>query len=120
MRKAACVAEVIRQPGAYRRVGIYEATEEEIVNLAFDAPGAPDHPRFPVTQGLSGSAVASGKHVVGDVREDPRYLTADGGIRSEIIVSVAGYAGREVVGTIDVESEQLDALPTAPAWSASP
>ncbi len=85
--------------------------EGEIINLAFDGPDAPTHPRFPVTQGLSSSAVASGKTVVvGDVSKDPRYLTAFGSTRSEIIVPVVECAGRKVVGTIDVESEQVDAF----------
>jgi L-methionine (R)-S-oxide reductase len=55
--------------------------------------------------------VASGKTVVvGDVREDPRYLTAFGSTRSEIIVPVLDRVGRKVVGTIDVESEEVDAF----------
>ncbi len=110
-RKAAGIAEAIRRSGGYRWVGLYEVTEDEIANLAFDGPGAPAHPRFPVTQGLSGAAVASGKSVmVDDVREDSRYLTAFGSTRSEIIVPVADRAGRKVVGTIDVESEQVNAF----------
>jgi hypothetical protein len=60
-RKAAGIAEAIRRSGGYRWVGLYEVSEDEIANLAFDGPGAPDHPRFPVTRGLSGAAVASGK-----------------------------------------------------------
>ena len=110
-RKAADIARAIRQAGGYRWVGLYEVTEEEIVNLVFDGPGAPAYPRFPVSQGLSGSAVASKETVVvGDVREDPRYLTAFGSTRSEIIVPVLGSAGWEVVATIDVEGEQVDAF----------
>lgn len=110
-RKVADIADAIRSAGGYRWVGLYEVTEDEIINLAFDGPGAPTHPRFPVTQGLSSSAVASGKTVVvGDVSKDPRYLTAFGSTRSEIIVPVVDRAGRKVVGTIDVESEQVDAF----------
>jgi L-methionine (R)-S-oxide reductase len=110
-RKAAGIAEAIRRSGGHRWVGLYEVTEDEIANLAFDGPGAPAYPRFPVTQGLSGAAVTSGKTVVaGDVRKDPRYLTAFGSTRSEIIVPVADRAGRKVVGTIDVESEQVNAF----------
>ena len=110
-RKAAAIAGAIRRAGAYRWVGLYEVAGGEIANLAFDGPGAPAYPRFPVTQGLSGSAVASGETVVvGDVREDPRYLTAFGSTRSEIIVPVLDRAGRKVVGTIDVESEEVDAF----------
>ena len=86
-------------------------TEEEIINLAFDGPGAPAYPRFPVTQGLRGAAVASGETVVvGDVSKDPRYLTAFGSTRSEIIVPKVDRSGGKVVGTIDVESEKVDAF----------
>jgi putative methionine-R-sulfoxide reductase with GAF domain len=60
-RRAAGVARAIRRAGTYRWVGLYEVTEDEIVNLAFDGLGMPAHPRFPVTQGLSGAAVASGR-----------------------------------------------------------
>ena len=110
-RKAAGVAKAIRRAGAYRWVGLYQVTGEEIVNLAFDGPGAPAHPRFLVTQGLSGAVVASVETVVvGDVRKDPRYLMAFGSTRSEIIVPVVDRAGRKVVGTIDVESEEEDAF----------
>ena len=110
-RKTAGVARAIRRAGTYRWVGLYEVTEDEIINLAFDGPGAPAHPRFPIAQGLSGTAVASGETVmVGDVSKDPRYLTAFGSTRSEIIVPVVDRAGRKVVGTIDVESERVDAF----------
>jgi L-methionine (R)-S-oxide reductase len=92
-------------------VGLYEVTEEEIVNLAFEGLGVPAHPRFPVTQGLSGAAVASGETVVvGEVSKDPRYLTAFGSTRSEIMVPIVDRAGGKVVGTIDVESEKVDAF----------
>jgi L-methionine (R)-S-oxide reductase len=92
-------------------VGLYEVTEEEIVNLAFEGLGVPAHPRFPVTQGLSGAAVAAGETVVvGEVSKDPRYLTAFGSTRSEIIVPIVDRSGGKVVGTIDVESEKVDAF----------
>ena len=112
--KAARVAEAIRRAGGYRWVGIYEVMEDEIANVAFDGPGAPVYPRFPITQGLSGAAVASGETVfAGDVAEDPRYLTAFGSTRSEIIVPVVEGAKRKVVGTLDVESEEKDAFSEA-------
>jgi L-methionine (R)-S-oxide reductase len=110
-QKAVGIAGAIRRAGGYRWVGVYEVTEEEIANLAFDGAGAPAHPRFPVTEGLSGASVASRQTVVvGDVTNDPRYLTAFGSTRSEMIVPVLGRAGQKVVGTIDVESEELDAF----------
>jgi L-methionine (R)-S-oxide reductase len=67
-------------------------------------------PVSPLPKTLSGVAVATGDTVVvGDVSKDPRYLTAFGSTRSEIIVPIVGRAGRKVVGTIDVESENVDA-----------
>jgi L-methionine (R)-S-oxide reductase len=112
--KAARVAEAIRRACDYRWVGIYEVMEDEIANIAFDGPEAPVYPRFPITQGLSGAAVASGETVfAGDVAEDPRYLTAFGSTRSEIIVPVVEGAKRKVVATIDVESEEKDAFSEA-------
>ena len=48
--------------------------------------------------------------MVGDVSKDPRYLTAFGSTRSEIIVPVLDPTGRKVVGTIDVESDRVDAF----------
>jgi L-methionine (R)-S-oxide reductase len=111
---AARVAEAIWRAGDYRWVGVYEVTEDEIANVAFNGPGAPVYPRFPITQGLSGAAVASGETVfAGDVAEDPRYLTAFGSTRSEIIVPVVDGAKSKVVGTIDVESDKKDAFSEA-------
>jgi len=112
--KAPRVAEAIRHAGDYRWVGVYEVMEDEIANVAFNGPGAPVYPRFPITSGLSGAAVTSGETVVvSDVTEDPRYLTAFGSTRSEIIVPVVVGAKRKVVGTIDVESEEKDAFSEA-------
>jgi putative methionine-R-sulfoxide reductase with GAF domain len=47
---------------------------------------------------------------VGDVAADPRYLTAFGNTRSEIIVPIFDKPKQKVIGTIDVESEQRDAF----------
>jgi putative methionine-R-sulfoxide reductase with GAF domain len=53
--------------------------------------------------------VATRRTVVSnDVRNDPRYLTAFGDTRPEIIVLVR--RGSEVIGTIDVESANRDAF----------
>ena len=46
---------------------------------------------------------------VGDVSADPRYLTALGSTRSEIIVPILNDQ-EQVVGTIDVESAQPNAF----------
>ena len=68
-------------------------------------------PQFPVTNGLTGSAIRDKKTVVvGDVASDPRYLTAFGSTRSEIIIPVLDKKTGAVIGTIDVESEQANAF----------
>jgi L-methionine (R)-S-oxide reductase len=108
-RRAARVAATVRRFGDYRWVGIYDVTVEEIAIVAWDGPAPPTHPRFPREQGLCGAAVATGKPVVvGDVASDPRYLTTHTTTRSEIVVPV--LAEGDVVGLIDVESEQPDAF----------
>jgi putative methionine-R-sulfoxide reductase with GAF domain len=80
-------------------------------NVSWSGPGAPEHPTFPLNQGLTSAAVAQRQIVnVGDVSADPRYLTAFGTTRSEIIVPVFDQAGNRVLGTIDVESEETNAF----------
>jgi L-methionine (R)-S-oxide reductase len=110
-QQAARVAALIRQAGGYRWVGLYAVTGQEIIAVGWSGPGPPVHPRFPVTEGLSGVAVA-GRHpvVVGDVTADPRYLTAFSSTRSEVVVPVIDPATGAVVGTLDVESAERDAF----------
>jgi putative methionine-R-sulfoxide reductase with GAF domain len=62
--KAVRVATLIRQAGGYSWVGLYAVTDQEITAIGWSGPGTPAHPRFPVTQGLSGAAVAAGRAVV--------------------------------------------------------
>jgi putative methionine-R-sulfoxide reductase with GAF domain len=64
-----------------------------------------------VTKGLTGSAIESKKAViVGDVRNDPRYLTGFDSTLSEMIVPVLHPGDGRVVGTVDVESERANAF----------
>jgi L-methionine (R)-S-oxide reductase len=104
------VAEWIAAERGYRWVGAYEVTASEIGMIACTGSKPPSFPRFPVSRGLCGAAVASKAIVnVGDVRKDPRWLETFGSTRSEIIVPVLGSNGG-VRGLIDVESEQLNAF----------
>ena len=106
------VAATLRQSAGYRWVGLYEVytSRGEVRNLVWDGPAAPEYPTFPITKGLTSSAIAKKRTVnVGDVAADPRYLTALGSTRSEIIVPISNDQG-EVVGTIDVESERSNAF----------
>lgn len=82
-------AGILGSARGYRWVGIYEVTDTEIAALAWTGAEPPACPRFPMTQGLCGAAIQSrAPVVVGDVRNDPRYLTTFGSTRSEIVVPV--------------------------------
>jgi L-methionine (R)-S-oxide reductase len=108
--KASEAARLIRKLGAYRWTGLYDVSDREIAVIAWDGPEAPTYPRFPVTKGLNGTAVSSKKVViVQDVASDPRYLTTIGGTRGEMIQPVIDERG-DVIGTIDVESDQVNAF----------
>jgi len=109
--KALQAAELIRQVRSYRWVGLYDVSPSEIAAIAWTGTTAPAYPRFPVTQGLSGAAVATRRPViVQDVTRDPRYLTAFGSTRSEAIFPVAISEDGRIVGTIDVESDRINAF----------
>ena len=109
--KARRLAELVQKLGEYRWVGIYDVGPETVSIVGWSGPSAPEHLSFPVTKGLTGSAIESKKAViVGDVRNDPRYLTAFGSTLSEIIVPVLHPGDGRVVGTVDVESERANAF----------
>jgi L-methionine (R)-S-oxide reductase len=112
--QAVQIAELIRRAGSYRWVGLYVVTDQEIAAIGWSGPGAPAYPRFPVTQGLSGAAVATKRAVVvNDVTADPRYLTAFASTLSEAIIPVVDPGTGTVVGTLDVESAERDAFTDA-------
>src|SRR3954471_20211475 len=63
------------------------------------------HQRIPLNRGICGAAAASGKTiVVDDVHSDPRYLACSIETKSEIVVPV--MRGRDVLGEIDIDSDQ--------------
>ena len=108
--RARRAAEVIRQAGRYRWVGLYDVTEDDIAVIAWSGPTPPNHPRFPRNQGLNGAAVSSRSSVVvQDVSKDGRYLTTLNDTRGEMIMPVCDPTGM-VIGTIDVESAVVDAF----------
>jgi L-methionine (R)-S-oxide reductase len=104
------VAEMIRAARNYRWVGIYRVTKKEFVILAGTGKEPPTYPRFPITQGLCGAVLESGKPiVVGDVQKDTRYLPTFHTTRSEIVVPMTN-GHRHIVGILDAESEKIDAF----------
>jgi phosphinothricin acetyltransferase len=107
------IADFLRRTGNYRWVGLYDVdhTSGEVRNLVISGPGAPAYPTFPLDSGLTGVAIRERRTVnIGDVTADPLYLTAFGTTRSEIIVPIFDDLRNDIVGTIDVESEKLEAF----------
>jgi GAF domain-containing protein len=104
------VAEMIRSARQYRWVGIYKIVKEDFVILTGTGDEPPAYPRFPITQGLCGAALESGKSiVVGDVKHDPRYLPTFHTTRSEIIVPMKNEH-RKILGMLDTESDKVNAF----------
>lgn len=111
VEKAQKFADLIRDMRNYRWVGVYDVDPELVFIIAYSGPSAPAYPQFPVTKGLTSTAIREQQTVVvGDVASDPRYLTAFGSTLSEIIIPVLDEKTGAVVGTIDVESEQANAF----------
>lgn len=109
--KAKRLAELIRKLGDYRWVGVYDVGPEFVSVIAWSGASAPEYPSFPVSKGLTSAAIEQKRVVlVGDVRNDPRYLTAFGTTLSEIIVPVLSPGDARVIGTVDVESERANAF----------
>lgn len=87
-------AEILRAARDYRWVAVYDVGDDEIALLAHTG-APPAHPRFSLTEGLSGQAVRT------------RAAVASG---SEIIVPVLGAESGIVIGTLDVESDGVGAF----------
>jgi len=106
------ITEAIAQRLAYYSwTGFYMLDPSDPETLVLDQfVGDPTpHVRIPVTQGICGAAVASGKTVtVDDVNADPRYLSCSIKTKSEIVVPI--YANGTVVGEIDIDSHDLAAF----------
>lgn len=110
--RARAIAAEIHAAGNYRWVGVYDVTPEEVRIIAFSGPGAPQYPSFSKDKGLTGQALRENATIsVGDVTKDANYLTAFGTTRSEMIVPV--HANGAIAGTIDVESERVNAFTDA-------
>jgi putative methionine-R-sulfoxide reductase with GAF domain len=104
------VAEMIRAARDYRFIAIYKIVNDEFVILAGTGKEPPAYPRFPITQGLCGASLESGKAIiVGDVRKDVRYLPTFHTTRSEIIVPMTNEHHR-IIGMLDAESDKVNAF----------
>ncbi len=110
--KAKRIVDAIRKEGSWRWVGIYDVDFQRglVVNIAWSGYSAPSHPAFPITQGLTSRAIAGRRTInVGNVADDSGYMTTFDSTRAEIIVPILSHGDR-VIGTLDVESEHLNAF----------
>src|SRR5215470_11078700 len=109
--KARLIADKIRLSRGYSWAGVYDVSENEIKFISCAGRSEPLIPSFPKDKGLNGRAVTLGKTViVNDIDKDEDYLLTFTDTKSEIVVPVFDRAGRQIVGTIDVESEKVNAF----------
>jgi L-methionine (R)-S-oxide reductase len=109
--KAKRLAEMVLKLGGYRWVGVYDVGPESVTIIAWSGAGAPENPSFSVDKGLTGAAIQEKRAIIsGDVRSDARYLSAFESTLSEIVVPVLSPGGGGVIGTVDVESDELNAF----------
>jgi GAF domain-containing protein len=102
--RAAPAADLVRRATGARWVGIYTVTDAVVTCDGWSGPGAPAHPSFAVTEGLTAHPVRTGALALSnDVSRDPRYLANQEDSGSELIVPV--LADGRVAGTLDVESD---------------
>jgi len=103
------VAEKIRAARTYSWVGICDINENEIRIIASAGRSEPAIPSFPRDKGLNGRAIAKRRTViVNDTDKDEDYLLTFTNTKSEIVVLV--FNKQQIVGSIDVESETINAF----------
>ena len=109
--KARLIADKIRLSRGYPWAGIYDVKEDEIKIISCAGRSEPLIPSFPKDKGLNGRAVMQRKTViVNDIDKDEDYLLTFTNTKSEIVVPVFDKAGKQIVGTIDVEGEKINAF----------
>jgi len=95
----------------YHWIGIYLVDGEELRLEIFRGEPCP-HERLARGEGICGSVAVSGHtELVPDVSREPRFIACHDGVKSEIVVPIVSSDG--VVGTIDVESNELNAFSAA-------
>ncbi len=104
------VAELVRRVIDYDFFAILlldEERQELVLRQQINFGSAREKWRLPVSEGLCGAAVRSKEPVrVGDVRNDPRYVSLIPEARSELVVPL--IHNDRVVGVFDLESPVLD------------
>ena len=93
----------------YHWTGIYLLGESELI-LSHQIGLPTPHERISIDKGICGAAAREKSTIiVDDVNSDPRYIACSLNTRSEIVVPLMG-AGGEVLGEIDIDSDQPGAF----------
>jgi GAF domain-containing protein len=89
-------------------VGVYLLVGDTLVLGPFVGPDT-EHTRIPVGTGICGLAVETGRNmVVGDVKVYANYLACSAGTQSELVLLIKDDG--DIVGEIDIDSDDLDAF----------
>ena len=89
-------------------VGIYLLIGDTLVLGPYVGPDT-EHTRIPVGTGICGSAVESGRNLaVGNVKVYGNYLACSPGTQSELVLLIKDDG--DIVGEIDIDSDDLDAF----------
>jgi sigma-B regulation protein RsbU (phosphoserine phosphatase) len=104
------VAELAKRVVDYEMFGIFlldEDRQELVLRQAVNFGPGKEKSRLPVSEGLCGAAVRSKEPVlVGDVRNDPRYVNLVSETCSELVIPLVHKD--QVIGVFDLESPELD------------
>jgi len=104
------VAEIVKRVIDYEAFAILlleDETQELVLRKQVNFGASREKGRLNVTEGLCGAAVRAKEPVlVGDVREDPRYVCFIPETRSELVVPLVHKD--KVIGVFDLESPALD------------
>ena len=99
-------------------IGLLDAERREVVNRAWCSRGSakiPEGYRQTLEEGVVARVVRSGEIAeVPDVRQDPDYVALFPEVRSEICFPLR--AGEEVIGVLDVNSDQIDDFDDEGRW----
>ncbi len=99
-------------------VGVYLVVGDTLVLGPYVGPTT-EHTRIPVGTGICGTAVETGRNmVVGDVKVFDNYLACSPGTQSELVLNIKDEG--DIVGVIDIDSDDLEAFSPADLDSLRP
>ncbi|HEV8628139.1 MAG TPA: GAF domain-containing protein [Acidimicrobiia bacterium] len=99
-------------------VGIYLLVGDTLALGPYVGPDT-EHTRIPVGTGICGAAAETGRNmVVGNVKAVDNYLACSPGTQSELVVLIRDDG--DIVGVIDIDSDDLDAFSPADIDSLRP